>query len=59
MSSASKPTEDGRRLEAVILKKGIKPIEALEQSACPDLWDSDEDFERWLEELRAIRREGR
>jgi len=38
--------------------RGAKPVESLDDLACPELWDSDEEYEQFLADLYASRRAG-
>ena len=58
MSTAPVP-EKRQSLEASAVEQGVKPVEDVDTLACPKLWDSDADFDAWMEWLRQIRSEGR
>jgi hypothetical protein len=61
MSAVPEPQSTGqKRLEELARAQGVKPLtDPLAELGCPDLWDSDEEFQEFLEWLRRCRQEGR
>ena len=45
-------------IEELARRQGVQPVESLDDLACPELWDSDEEYERFLVDLYASRRSG-
>ena len=45
-------------IEDLARRQGVQPVESLADLACPELWDSDEEYERFLADLYASRRSG-
>jgi hypothetical protein len=45
-------------IEELARRQGVQPVESLDDLACPGLWDSDEEYERFLADLYASRRSG-
>jgi hypothetical protein len=39
-------------IEELARRQGVQPVESLDDLACPELWDSDEEYERFLGPLR-------
>lgn len=37
-------------------RRGVGPVESLKDLARPELWDSDEEYERFVADLHASRR---
>ena len=50
------PSDDHVPIEELARRQGVEPVESLDDLACPELWDSDEEFERFLELVRESRR---
>ena len=50
-----------KTIEELAAEQGIRPVERLEDilGRGADLWDDDEDFERFLKGIRERRRQGR
>ena len=62
MSTAPKsPTGQPKSLEELAAEQGVQLPQDIDQiiGKGADLFDSDADFEQWMEWLREIRREGR
>jgi hypothetical protein len=56
------PADRGWRrktLEELMAEQGIHGPQDLDSLAAPDLWEDDEEFERFLSALRESRRDGR
>jgi len=51
-------TDDHVPIEELARRQGAKPVESLDDLACPELWDSDEEYEQFLADLYASRRAG-
>jgi hypothetical protein len=45
-------------IEELARRQAVQPVESLDDLACPELWDSDEEYERFLADLYASRRSG-
>jgi len=45
-------------IEELARRQGVEPVESLDDLACPELWDSDEEYEGFLADLYASRRSG-
>ena len=52
------PPDDHVPIEELARRQGVEPVESLDDLACPELWDSDEEYERFLADLYASRRSG-
>jgi hypothetical protein len=52
------PSNDHVPIEDLARRQGIEPIGSLYDLACPELWDSEEEYERFLADLYASRRFG-
>ncbi len=50
--------DDHVSIEELARRQGTEPVESLDDLACPELWDSDEEYERFLTGLYASRRSG-
>ena len=62
MTSAEAPTpwpsDDHVPIEELARRQGVEPVRSLDDLACPELWDSDEEYERFIADLYASRRSG-
>ena len=45
------PSDDHVPIEELARRQGVEPVESLDDLACPELWDSDEEYERFLADL--------
>jgi hypothetical protein len=45
-------------IEELARRQGVQPMESLDDLGSPDLWDSDEEYERFLADLYASHRSG-
>ena len=45
-------------IEELARRQGVQPVASLDDLAIPELWDSDEEYERFLADLYASRRSG-
>ena len=45
-------------IEELARRQGVEPLRSLDDLACPELWASDEEYERLLADLYASRRSG-
>jgi hypothetical protein len=45
-------------IEELARRQDVRPVESLADLACPELWDSDEEYGRFLADLYASRRYG-
>lgn len=45
-------------VEELARRQGVEPPASLDDLACPELWESDEEYERFLADLYATRRAG-
>jgi hypothetical protein len=52
------PSDDHVPIEDLARRQGVEPIQSLDDLACPDLWDFDEEYEQFLADLYASRRSG-
>src|SRR5215471_18381399 len=52
------PSDDHVSIEELARRQGVEPVESLDDLARPELWDSDEEYERFLSDLYASRRSG-
>ena len=52
------PSDDHVPIEELARRQGVEPVESLDDLACPELWDSDEEYEQFLADLYASRRSG-
>lgn len=52
------PPSEHVPIEELASRQGVEPVDSLDDLACPDLWDSDEEYERFLADLYASRRSG-
>jgi len=52
------PSDDHVAIEELARRQGVEPVESLDDLACPELWDSDEEYEGFLADLYASRRSG-
>jgi len=50
------PSNDHVPIEDLARRQGVEPVRSLDDLACPELWDSDEEYERFLADLYASRR---
>lgn len=62
MTSAEAPTprpsDDSVPIEELACRQGVEPVESLDDLAYSELWDSDQEYERFLADLYASRRSG-
>lgn len=49
-------SEDDVPVEELARRQGVQPVASLEELAHPELWDSDEEYEEFLNDLYASRR---
>lgn len=52
------PSDDHVPIEQLDRLQGVQPVGSLYDLACPELWDSDEESERFVADLYASRRSG-
>jgi hypothetical protein len=52
------PAADEVPVEELARRQGVRPVESVEAMARPGLFDSDEEWEEFLEDLYASRRSG-
>lgn len=52
------PSDEHVPIEELAHRQGVQPPGSLHELACPGLWDSDEEYERFLADLYASRRSG-
>ncbi|RZT88081.1 hypothetical protein EV383_5016 [Pseudonocardia sediminis] len=52
------PTDDDLSFDDLALRQGVKPIDSLSDLAEPGLWESDEEYQDFLDDLYASRRAG-
>jgi len=52
------PAADEGPMEELARRQGVRPVESVEAMARPGLFDSDEEWEEFLEDLYASRRSG-
>jgi hypothetical protein len=52
------PSDDHVPIEGLARRQGLEPVQSLGDLACPELWDSDEEYEQFLADLYASRRSG-
>lgn len=52
------PSDAHVPIEELARRQGVEPVGSLDDLACPELWDSDEEYERFLADLYASRRSG-
>lgn len=52
------PSDEHVPIEELARRQGVEPVGSLDDLACPELWDSDEEYERFLADLYASRRSG-
>jgi hypothetical protein len=45
-------------IDELLQRQGIQPVKSLDDLACPDLWDSDDEYETFLADLYTARRSG-
>jgi hypothetical protein len=50
--------DDHVPIEELARRQGVEPVGSLDDLACPELWASDEEYERSLADLYASRRSG-
>lgn len=50
--------EDDLTFDELARRQGVKPVESLSDLAQPELWESDEEYEEFLNDLYASRRAG-
>jgi len=62
MTGAEEPTPwrsgDHVPIGELARRQGVEPVRSPDDLACPELWDSDEEYERFLADLNASRRSG-
>ncbi|PTA46896.1 hypothetical protein [Micromonospora sp. RP3T] len=58
--SAVRPTdaESGLTADELALRQGIEPVACLDELARPELFESDDELDRFLADLYASRRDG-
>jgi hypothetical protein len=52
------PSDAHVPIEELARRQGVEPVQSLDDLACPELWDSAEEYERFLADLYASRRSG-
>lgn len=52
------PVEDFIPTEELIRRQGIKPITSIDELAQPDPWESEQEYQEFLDDLYASRRSG-
>lgn len=52
------PSAEHVPVDELARRQGIEPPKSLDDLACPELWESDEDYERFLADLYEYRRSG-
>jgi hypothetical protein len=61
-NSAERPPEWGTAeyvpVEELLRRQGVRPIESVDELACPDLFESDEELDEFLAMVYADRRRG-
>ena len=61
-NSAEHPPEWGTAehvpVEELLRRQGVRPIESVDELACPDLFESDEELDEFLADLYAARHTG-
>ncbi len=61
-SSAERPPEWGTAehvpVEELLRRQGIRPIESVDELACPDLFESDEELDEFISFIHASRHTG-
>ena len=55
-SAGYPPSDRVETLEEQLWRKGVRPIQSVHDLACPDLFESDEELEEFLEFTYASRR---
>ena len=56
--ASAPPAADEVPVEELARRQGVRPVESVEAMARPGLFDSDEEWEEFLEDLYASRRSG-
>jgi hypothetical protein len=60
--SAERPPEWGTAehvpVEELLRRQGVRPIESVDELACPDLFESDEELDEFIEFIHASRHTG-
>ena len=60
--SAERPPEWGTAehvpVEELLRRQGVRPIESVDELACPDLFDSDGELDEFIEFIHASRHTG-
>jgi hypothetical protein len=61
-NSAERPPEWGTAehvpAEELLRRQGIRPIQSVDELACPDLFESDEELDEFISFIHASRRTG-
>ena len=61
-SSAERPPEWGTAehvpVEELLRRQGVRPIESVDELACPDLFESDEELDEFIAFIHASRHTG-
>jgi hypothetical protein len=52
------PSAEHVPVDELARRQGVEPPASLDDLACPELWESDEDYERFLSDLYASRQAG-
>jgi hypothetical protein len=52
------PRPEHVSIEELARRQGVEPPASLDDLACPQLWESDEEYEQFLADLYASRRAG-
>jgi hypothetical protein len=50
------PPEDDLPFDELARRQGVRPVRSLTELAQPDLWESDEEYQAFLDDLYASRR---
>ena len=61
-SSAERPPEWGTAehvpVEELLRRQGVRPVESVDELACPDLFESDEELDEFISFVHASRHTG-